>query len=59
MFTLKSETEASMLKLHRGYDILKQRLQLSEQEALHARSELEQATKSILGFRPSTSIDAG
>ena len=52
MFTLKSESEASVLKLQGGYEILKQRLQLSEQEALHARSELEQATENNFCFDP-------
>ena len=52
MFTLKSESEASILKLQGDYDILKQRLQLSEQEARHARSELEQATESNFCFDP-------
>ena len=52
MFTLKSESEASVLKLQGDYEILKQRLQLSEQEALHARSELEQATENNFCFDP-------
>ena len=56
MFTMKSEAESSILKLQGEYELLQQRVQQPEQEALHARSELEQATKNNFCFDPSHTV---
>ena len=56
MFTLKSESEAAMLKLQGEHELLKQRLKHSEQEARHARSELEQATENNFCLDPAHAI---
>ena len=45
MFTSKSEAAASILKLQGEYELLQIKALQFEQEALHARSELEQATE--------------
>ena len=48
MFTNKSEAEASTLKLQGEYELLQIEALKFEHEALHARSELEQATENNL-----------
>ena len=55
-FTMKSEAESSMLKLQGDYELLQLKVQQSEQEAQHARSELEQATENNFCFDPSHTV---
>ena len=50
MSTNKSEAEASILKPQGKYELLQIKALNSEQKALHARSELEQATESSFCF---------
>ena len=50
MFTSQAKSENNILKLQGEYELLNQRLQHSEQEALHARSELGQATENNFCF---------
>ena len=52
MFSSKAELEASMLSLQGAYELQKIDALQSEQDARHARSELEQATDNNFCFDP-------
>ena len=52
MFSSKAELEASMLSLQGDYELQKIDALQSEQDARHARSELEQATENNFCFDP-------
>ena len=52
MFSSKAEIEAELLTLQGAIKLKDIELQQSEQEALHARSELEQATENNFCFDP-------
>ena len=52
MFSSKAEIEAELLTLQGAIKLKNIELQQSEQEALHARSELEQATENNFCFDP-------
>ena len=56
MYTNKSKPEASTLKLQGEYELLQINALQFEQEALHACSELEQATENNFCFDPAHAL---
>ena len=56
MFSSKAELEVSLMSLQGDYELQKIEAQQSEQEARHARSELEQATENNICFDPAHEV---